>query len=456
MVEFVPQFFRTAPDNPVKRWMERMDWGLLAAVMGLSIVGLAFVHSATAHGGQAGAYVVRQGAALLIGMVGMILLALLPYQLFQTYAKPIFAASLLALVAVLIVGTRLRGFKSWFHLGFFYFQPVELTRLGLAAALAAYAEARARDMRNWRTLVVPLALTGSHLFLILKQPDLSSALSLGPMCLAILYAAGASLPALAVLIGTGAVALGIPLAATYFTIVPADPGAGWTAAFVRRAFAERGPFFGFWGGVAIAVVVGWWFLRKFRVPLSKVSLFLTLGVLGVGVTGSFAVKHALKDYQRKRLIAFLDPAIDPLGSGYNIRQSKIALGSGRFLGKGYLSGSQSQLGFLPEKHTDFMFSLIGEELGFAGALLVLGLYFWIVFRAYDIASKARDRFGRYLAVGIGTHFAFTGLINMGMVMGLMPVAGLPLPFLSYGGSSLVGAFLAVGLLMSIYLRRYIL
>jgi rod shape determining protein RodA len=248
----------------------------------------------------------------------------------------------------------------------------------------------------------------------------------------------------------------VPLASTYYAIIKPTGTEGVLSLLLRKAFTDRTSFLLFWTGVCAAITGFWWFLRRWRVGVPGVALFLTLGVVAAGVTGSFVVEKALKTYQRKRLIAFLDPAIDPLGSGYNILQSKITLGSGRFIGKGYLAGSQSQLGFLPEKHTDFIFSLIGEELGFVGALLVLGGYFWVVYRAFDIAAGARDRFGRYLAVAIGTHFAFTGLVNMGMVMGLMPVTGVPLPFLSYGGSGMIGAFLAVGLLLSVHLRRYVL
>jgi rod shape determining protein RodA len=226
--------------------------------------------------------------------------------------------------------------------------------------------------------------------------------------------------------------------------------------WVRRAFLERPVFFQFWGLVCAGFWGFWWFLRRWRVFIPGVYLAVSLAVIVSGVAGSFGVEKALKLYQRKRLIAFVDPAIDPLGAGYNILQSQIAIGSGRFFGKGYLSGSQAQLGFLPEKHTDFIFSMIGEELGFAGSLFVLALYFWIVWRAFEIAAVARDRFGRFLAVALGTYFGAAGIINIGMVMGLMPVTGVPLPFLSYGGSAIVGAFLAVGVLLSIHLRRYIL
>jgi rod shape determining protein RodA len=456
MVEIVPKFFKASDETPFRRWLGRLDWSLVAAALGLSLMGIMFVYSAMASSGEGAGFVGRQGTALLFGMAGMTFLAVLPYQVLQTYVKPIFVSGILILVAVLIVGTRLRGSRSWFNLGILYFQPVELTRLSLAVALSAFAAARFRDMGEWKTLALPLVLTGLHLGMILLQPDLSSALSLGPMALAVLFAAGAPTGALLALVGFVAIALGIPLAATYVHIVPSARGPEGTVSFFRRAFMERAAFLQLWTGVVVLVGVGWWFLRRMRMSVTVPMLMVSLGVVVGGVAGSFAVERALKDYQRKRLIAFLDQAVDPLGAGYNIRQSEISLGSGRFTGKGYLSGSQSQLGFLPEKHTDFIFSLIGEELGFVGTFLVLAGFFWIVFRAFDIAASARDRFGRYLAIAIGTHLAFTGAVNIGMVMGLMPVTGLPLPFLSYGGSGLVGAWLSVGILLSIHLRRYIL
>jgi rod shape determining protein RodA len=158
-----------------------------------------------------------------------------------------------------------------------------------------------------------------------------------------------------------------------------------------------------------------WASRPVVVPaevagsVSGFALAVALTVIAMGVAGSFVVDRAIKPYQRKRLIAFVDPAVDPLGAGYNILQSEIAVGSGRFVGKGFLSGSQSQLGFLPEKHTDFIFSLVGEETGFLGALFLLAVYFWVAWRAFDIAITARDYFGRYLATALGAFFTFSGL-----------------------------------------------
>jgi rod shape determining protein RodA len=165
--------------------------------------------------------------------------------------------------------------------------------------------------------------------------------------------------------------------------------------------------------------------------------------------------HFIHDYQRQRILTFLDPQTDPLGAGYHILQSQIAIGSGRLLGKGLFSGSQTQLGFLPEKHTDFIFSVIGEEMGFFWASVVIIAFGVLVWRAFVIATESQDRFGSLLAVGIGCLFAFQCVMNIGMTLGLLPVTGVALPFVSYGGSHVVSAMIAIGLLQSVNFRRYI-
>lgn len=453
--EITPRFYRSREDSWVGRFISRLDWSLLLAAVLLSLMGLFFIYSATHHGSQGYAYLIRQSAALLAGLVGMTVFVLLPYQVFSTYARWIYGISVILLIGVLVFGVRLRGSKSWFDFHWFYFQPVEVARLALAIGLSAYADAHFRRMGEWQGLLTPLLMTGLFFGLVLLQPDLSSALVMGPMALAVLYTAGVPVARLASFFMMAALALGIPLASTYFHLA-GDRFQTPVMSWVQRAFLERTAFFQLWGGVCAVMCLGWWFLRKWRIPASWFTLACSLAVVVSGVGGSFVVEKVLKEYHRKRLIAFVDPGLDPLGAGYNILQSEIAIGSGRFFGKGYLSGTQAQLGFLPEQHTDFIFSLISEEMGFVGASLVLLLYFWVVWRAFDIAASARDRFGRFLAVALGTFFAFSGVVNIGMVMGLMPVTGLPLPFLSYGGSALVGTFLAVGFLLSIHVRRFIL
>ncbi len=176
-------------------------------------------------------------------------------------------------------------------------------------------------------------------------------------------------------------------------------------------------------------------------------------MIGIGFAGLPVFWHFLRDYQKQRLLVFLNPNIDPLGAGYTIIQSKIAVGSGGLFGKGWLAGTQNQLNFLPERHTDFIFSVMGEEWGFHGAVVVVFLYFVIVQKAFTIANLTSDRFGKLIATGIGVLLAFQVVINIGMTIGLMPVVGIPLPLVSYGGSSLLSTLVAIGLLLNVFMRR---
>ncbi|MGE5542328.1 MAG: rod shape-determining protein RodA, partial [Bacillota bacterium] len=187
--------------------------------------------------------------------------------------------------------------------------------------------------------------------------------------------------------------------------------------------------------------------------------FLIVAGLG-GITGAIVAHFRwgfplpLEEYQLKRLIVFTNPGIDPLGSGYQLRQSMIAIGSGRLVGKGLFAGTQNQLRFLPFQHTDFIFSVIGEELGFIGGMAILALYLFVLWRGLRIASMARDSFGALLAVGVVSMLAFHILINIGMTVGMMPVTGIPLPFMSYGGTSLITNMAGIGLLINVYMRRH--
>jgi rod shape determining protein RodA len=179
------------------------------------------------------------------------------------------------------------------------------------------------------------------------------------------------------------------------------------------------------------------------------GLFLVLAALG-----GLGWRYALKDYQKARIYTFLDPSLDPKGAGYQKIQSEIAVGSGGLVGKGYRNGSQSQLGYLPARHTDFVFSVLAEEFGFLGVAVVLGLYLLVLWRALETASIARDRVGAYLASGLAAVLGFQVVYNVGMVAGLVPVKGLPLPFMSYGGSSIMSSLLGIGLILNVRMRRF--
>ena len=187
--------------------------------------------------------------------------------------------------------------------------------------------------------------------------------------------------------------------------------------------------------------------------VAGIRLRILAGIFGLGLAALPVLWHFLKDYQKMRIMVFMDPNVDPLGAGYHIIQSKIAIGSGLLFGKGLFGGTQSQLNFLPENHTDFIFSVVGEELGFVGCAVLLLLYLIVLWRGIRIAQDASDTFGRLLAVGITSMIAFHVLVNVGMTMGIMPVTGIPLPLMSYGVSSLTTNIMAIAILLNIQLRR---
>jgi rod shape determining protein RodA len=252
----------------------------------------------------------------------------------------------------------------------------------------------------------------------------------------------------------GAISAGIPLAATYIKIKHPAVIKSLVGGFLYRASYDINTALIALLAAAAAIFFMWWIIHKLRFRVPFIFAVSLVTVLVLGTFSSFVVSRSLKEYQRRRLIVFVDPKIDPLGSGYNIIQSQIAVGSGRFFGKGVFAGSQSGLGFLPEQHTDFVFSVIGEETGFVGSAAFLGVYFLFIWRVLAVIRDARDRTGSLMASGIGVMFIFYFITNIAMSLGLAPVTGLPLPFVSYGGSSMASAWIAVGILESIHARRF--
>ena len=184
-----------------------------------------------------------------------------------------------------------------------------------------------------------------------------------------------------------------------------------------------------------------------------IAMIIVIGIISLPFLGNI-MWTGLKDYQKNRLIAFIEPEVDPSGIGYHINQSKIAIGSGEFLGKGYLNGTQGPFRFLPEKHTDFIFAVFAEEWGFVGSAFLLALYLLLIMRGLDTASKAKDDFGRLLALGITFMFCIYFFVNIGMTLGIMPVVGIPLPFMSYGGTALLSNYISIGVLINIRTRRF--
>lgn len=430
-----------------------IDWVLLLATLVIVATGILMVHS-TDVDGSAG-FVLRQMIASVVGVVGLLFLFLLPYQIFRSYVQPIYIFMLIVLVGVFIFGVNMRGTRGWFRLGPVYLQSSEVAKLTFVLTMAGILDRRI-EWYTPRSLFMPFLLAMIPIALIVAQPDFSSSLVFIPVTIVMFFVAGARALHLIAICFVGALAAGIPLMSTYFDLLGDSLKSKPVLNFFSQALHGGWPGLWLFLGICTVLILTWWFLHEMRFYIPAVYLWTTIGLLALGSLGAMAGNKAIKDYQRKRLVAFVNPDLDPLGGGYNVRQSQIAIGSGRLLGKGYSKGTQSRLGFLPSRHTDFIFSVIGEELGFIRSFIVLVFYFLIAWRGYEISLVARDRFGGLVASGFASMFAFYALLNLGMTMGLAPVAGVPLPLVSYGGSSVVSSLFAVGLLMSIHWRRYML
>jgi rod shape determining protein RodA len=359
-----------------KRFWQDFDWVLLVAAVGLSLISVIEIYSATMAQGAEN-YFVRQLAWVGVGIVFLFIVAAIDYHLISEQIPWLYVLSLGALLYTLLLGHRVSNSKSWVGIGSLGVQPSEFIKMVVVVALARYLS----ELRNVRymtfvQIIKACLIVFVPMGLVLLQPDLGTALTYLP-----------------------AIAVGL-------------------------------------------------FIRGIR-PAVLISLILGF-VLVLPV--SWLV---LRPYQKERILTFLDPERDPLGKGYQVTQSKIAIGSGGLMGKGVFHGSQNILGFLPTRHTDFIFSVVGEELGFAGVILTLGLLGFIIFRSIYNAATARDNLGLFIVMGIVGIYFFHVIVNVGMVIGFMPTTGIPLPFLSYGGSSVLTAFIALGLVLSVRRCRYV-
>ena len=404
------------------RMLKLSDPLLWFAVVALIVIGFIAVFSTTYHL-QAKLeldplyFVKRQFLSLLLACAGLFFLTYLDYRHLKRAAMVRYGLTVFLLLVILFTGSSAQGAQRWLQLGPFSFQPSELSKLTLIVALAVFLNER-RRLTGWWDAGYLLLLVGVPFLLIFKQPDLGTALVFIGILLGMLAASEAS-PRLLLLLIT-------PL----------------ISALLR-------PVIVLWLAYILALVI--------ILFLSRASGKDWLLILGLNIGVGIAVPlfwGMLKAYQRQRIAAFLDPAADPYGAGYHSLQSMIAVGSGGLFGKGFLHGSQTQLQFIPEQHSDFIFSAIGEEFGFLGSLIVLGLFALLVWRALVIAAESRDFLGRLLASGIATLFSFHVFANMGMAIGLLPVVGIPLPFLSFGGTSLIIGLAGVGILQSISMRRH--
>jgi rod shape determining protein RodA len=403
------------------RMLKLSDLLLWIATGALILIGFLAIFSSTYSmqlraAGDPWFFVKRQLLSLLVGGAGLAIFAYIDYKHLKRVSFVFYALMLVLLVLILFVGGGRESAQRWFQIGIFSFQPSELSKIVIVLCLAAFLSARQKMKSLWDGLLL-LGLIGVPFLLIFKQPDLGTALVFIFIMMGMLASSEFSSKLLLIMV--------TPIISILLR-----------------------PFFYVWIGylVLLAVVLF----------MSKSSLWDWILILGVNIAVGVALPYIwglLKGYQRQRILSFLDPSSDPQGAGYHGLQSLIAVGSGGFFGKGFLRGTQTQLQFIPEQHSDFVFAAIGEEFGFLGAAVVLALFALFIWRALAIAGEANDPFGYLLASGIVSMTAFHVFANIGMTLGLLPVVGMPLPFMSFGGSSLMMNMIAVGMLQSIAMRR---
>ncbi len=391
----------------------------------------------------------RQILWFIFGFIFMILITFVNYQSLGDYSLYIYIILVAVLLATSIFGKPIRNTRAWITLGFFSIQPSEFMKLGLVIVLGKYLELRERDIKRFRELIIPSILTMIPVVIVLYQPDFGTAVIFIPILFTMLFVGGADVSHLVSIIFIATIALIVPMILTYREWVGAEG-----SNFLLDFFKDVNLLF-IVSGILLLLSLLAFGLHFFSMSKLWRKLYIPGFVISLGLLSSVAIQNVFKVYQKKRILVFLNPDLDPHGSGYNIIQSKIAIGSGGIIGKGFLNGSQSQLGFLPEKSSDFIFSVVAEEWGLIGSVILLSLFAVLIFRGIQIAFEAKDKFGALLASGITSIFFFHVFVNVGMALGIMPVTGLPLSFVSYGGSNLLVSMIGIGILINIRSRKFI-
>ncbi len=391
--------------------LSNIDWYTLALYLALALIGWLSVYAAVYDEQHQSIFDLSQrygkqllwiGMALLLGFI----IILLDPKFFVAFAWLIYAITILLLLAVLFFGTTIAGSKSWFQIGGFAIQPAEFAKFGTALMLAAYLSGRDVDFQRFKTRVVAAVIILVPALLTLLQYDTGSALVFGSFII-VFYREGMSgLP-----IVLGVVAIVLFILAVVFT--PTAVVIGLLILFALSLFVIK---------------------RKWSVILRLLAILIGLAAFSYSV--DYIFDNILEPHQQTRINVLLGLEDDLLGAGYNVHQSKIAIGSGGFWGKGFLQGTQTKFNFVPEQSTDFIFCTVGEEWGFLGALLLISLFLLLFARLINLAERQRSKFARIYGYGVVSVMFFHFAVNIGMTIGLVPVIGIPLPFVSYGGSSL--------------------
>jgi rod shape determining protein RodA len=427
----------------------RFDFILFGAAAALMVIGVLFIYSSgiNASGAMVTNEYVKQIIWAAFGFGLFLFFSFFSYSILRVYALYIYGASILLLLVTLFVGREVNGAHSWLGVWELGIQPSEFAKVATILFLGTYLTGIGNGIREMPRFLLGILIILLPFGLILLQPDMGTALVYIPIFLFMAYMAGAQGRHLLFILAVGV--LTVVLAAVP-SIARRTAASGAT---LMGLFAD-GDFLKYLllavAAVTAIAIIG---LRTSRQKVFYWIAYASL-ILLVSAGASLLLRVMLKDYQIMRLVIFTNPRLDPQGAGWNILQSVTAVGSGGFWGKGFLQGTQSHYRFLPQQSTDFIFSIIAEEWGFLGGLAVLGLFLLILLRGLSVVWSAREDYATLVGAGILSMLFFHVLVNVGMAMGIMPVTGIPLPMLSYGGSSLWTALSGLGILVNISRRRY--
>lgn len=399
---------------------DKFDLSLFFAALLLITMGLLGIYSSTQNTTHVMVNFEKQLISLGIGLIIMVVVYFLPLNFFKIITIPTYVTSIFLLIVVLLIGKTIGGARSWIGFGMFSFQPVELAKFASVLGLAYFLSRPNVDLDNIKDIFIALAIGLGPVPLVLLEPDMGSSFVFFGFVLIILFWRGLSIFGIFVVVSPIIVAVGALLGTWFFVI-----------------------------GALIVFGLLFYF---------KKDLFTSGSILGLNLSTGFFVDYIynfLSPHQQKRIETFIDPNSDPLGAGYNSIQAQVAIGSGGFFGKGFLSGNQTQLQYIPEQWTDFIFCVVGEEFGFIGSMFLVFLFIVLFVRIVKTAASAKDDFFGLVLIGIFSIYFIHFIINIGMTIGILPVIGIPLPFVSYGGSSLLINMIMLGLTLNVYKSRVI-
>jgi rod shape determining protein RodA len=426
-----------------------IDFILFFCALVLVIVGILFIYSSgiTSEGLLISSEYQRQIIWAIAGFIIALVFSTLNYRRIYDLSVYFYLGTLALLLFTFIFGRVIYG-SRWLRIGSFGIQASEFTKVTTILFLAWYLDSTRRNRNDFTRFMVSSVIVMVPVFLVLIQPDLGTALVFFPILLGMTFIAGISLRYI-IFFGLSIVCAGVLLVLPLWQTIIANNTIPALMMLTGKRFVAVTCI-----TLSLIAAIAWFGFARFH---KKYFFWICYGagIATLSLGASFVAQKFLRQYQIMRLIIFMDPNVDPRGSGWHIIQSITAIGSGGAFGRGYLKGTQSHYRYLPEQSTDFIFSILSEEWGFIGGIVIFALFLVVILRLIRIMRTTNDIFGSYIVAGLLFMYAFHFIVNVGMTMGIMPITGIPLLFVSYGGSALLTAMVGIGLALSVHVRRYI-